>query len=147
MSRIFHGQARIGKKTTEYNAWISIKDRCRNKNRKDYKWYGGKGITVCDRWINSFGNFFNDMGPKPTIKHSLERYDGNKGYFPENCKWALQTEQMNNMRRNRIIEHGNFRGTMAQAAKAYAISYFVLRRRLNLGWSVEDALLKPVNYK
>lgn len=82
--------------TPEYNSWNSMKDRCRNKDNQDFKNYGGRGITVCDRWLNSFENFFADMGPKPSPNHSIDRKDNDGNYYPGNCKWSTILEQANN---------------------------------------------------
>jgi len=100
----------------EYCTWINMKSRCLNKNSEDYKWYGERGITVCKRWKNSFQNFLNDMGNKPTSKHSIERIDNNKGYYPENCKWEIPTKQTWN-RRGRSSSNSKFKGVWKQGNK------------------------------
>jgi hypothetical protein len=80
--------------TPEYNSWAAMKDRCNNQNDKDYHRYGGRGISVCKRWLNSFENFFADMGLKPSPKHTLDRYPNNDGnYKPTNCRWATSKQQ------------------------------------------------------
>lgn len=89
-------------KSREYKTWESMKTRCLNKNSKDYKNYGGRGIIICDRWIHSFANFFADMGDKPEGL-TLERINNNLGYSPENCKWATMKEQQKNKRNTRYV--------------------------------------------
>ena len=83
-------------KTAEYRAWDGMKARCSQPKRDDYVRYGGRGIKVCDRWANSFENFFKDMGAKPTKSHSLDRINNDGNYEPENCRWATVLEQNRN---------------------------------------------------
>lgn len=86
------------RKGSEYRTWTGMKDRCYNKNYNQYKDYGGRGITVCDRWINSYENFLSDMGKKPNENHTLDRINNDKGYCPSNCRWSTRSEQVRNTR-------------------------------------------------
>ncbi len=86
--------------TSEHKTWAGMKARCLNPNNKFWPNYGGRGITVCDRWLNSFEAFYEDMGPKPSPKHSIDRIDVNGNYEPGNVRWATDSEQMQNVRHN-----------------------------------------------
>lgn len=84
--------------TPEYSAWRSMKKRCLNENNRDYKYYGGRGIKICDAWISSFLQFFADIGKRPHEKMSLDRIDNEGDYCKENCRWATKTIQARNQR-------------------------------------------------
>lgn len=100
-----HGHAN---KTAEYRAWRHMKSRCYNPNVYNYEIYGGSGIIVCDRWLESFEYFLSDMGARPTPEHSIDRINGKGNYEPKNCRWATKAEQSRNISTNRWIEfHGN----------------------------------------
>lgn len=92
-----HGAAGRGNRTSEYNIWISMKQRCINPRSQAWEYYGGRGISVCDRWMNSFMDFYYDMGPKPEGL-SLDRVDNDGNYEPGNCRWATKSEQTANRR-------------------------------------------------
>ena len=107
-------------KTSVYKSWTGLKDRCLNKNCKSYEDWGGRGITVCDRWLK-FENFYKDMGECPKNK-SIERIDNNKGYYKKNCKWATRKEQANNKRNNHLIMFKGKTKTIAQWAEELNIN-------------------------
>lgn len=134
-------------KTSEYRSWAHAKERCYQIGARNYNRYGGRGIRVCDRWRNSFENFYSDMGPKPTIKHTLDRIDNDRGYSPSNCRWATHKEQNNNKRTNRNITHGGETKTLTQWASSVGINRETLTSRLTAGWPVQDALTTPVDKK
>lgn len=85
--------------TKEYNAWRNMKQRCYNSKNKKYEHYGARGIIVCDRWLNSFENFLNDIGKAPDSSYSIERIEVNGNYEKDNCKWGTAKEQRMNQRR------------------------------------------------
>ena len=91
-----HGMAR----TRVYRSWADMRQRCLNKSNTNYKYYGGRGITICQEWINSFINFYKDMGERPKGK-SIDRINNDGNYCKENCKWSTPKEQMNNTRYNK----------------------------------------------
>jgi len=96
--KVKHGNTSGSKETPEYRAWKNMKKRCYNTKDKYYQDYGGRGIKVCDRWLHSFENFLEDMGKRPSPKHSLDRIDYNGDYSPENCRWVTASEQIINQR-------------------------------------------------
>lgn len=118
--------------TPEWNAWASMKKRCDAPNTKHYANYGGRGIHVCERW-KSFANFFADMGPRPSTKHSIDRVDNNGNYSPENCRWATMTEQNNNKRRSVRIYYAGQSLTFVELSIALNIPKKTLQMRYYTG--------------
>ena len=102
-----HGENKFGKTTSEYRCWVSIRQRCYNKNTIAYKNYGGRGIVVCDRWKKSFVNFLEDMGRKGSEELSIDRINNDGNYEPVNCRWATRKEQFENNRLKRL-SNGKF---------------------------------------
>jgi hypothetical protein len=132
--------------SSEYAIWQSMKNRCNNPNVLAFPSYGGRGIKVCDRWLgpSGFQNFFADMGPRPSKKHSLDRIDNNGDYCPENCRWATKIQQANNTRANRILEFSGKAQTLAQWAEETGLSHTAILLRLKRGWSIDKALTTPL---
>lgn len=96
----------INAKHPDYPIWRGMRKRCYRKEAKDYRYYGGKGIRVCNRW-RKFKNFIEDMGPRPSKKHSIDRIDPLKNYYKENCRWATRLEQTQNRIVNRLCKRGH----------------------------------------
>lgn len=131
-----HGKS----KTSEYRIWASMRQRCFDKNCLSYPRYGGSGISMCGRW-NSFEAFLEDMGPRPTPKHSIDRIDNSKGYCPENCRWATVVEQARNKSNNLWIEAFGKRMLARDWAKVYGVKELTIRKRVLVqGWDHERAV-------
>lgn len=124
-----------------YRKWVDMHTRCSNPKSQSYKYYGGRGITVCERW-KSFEDFYHDMIPTWKRGLTLERKEANGNYTPENCIWATHIEQCNNRRRNRKITFNGQTLTAIQWERKIGKPWYTIVRRLNSGWSVEDALTK-----
>ena len=127
-----------------YKIWNGIKDRTLNPNNKDYKNYGARGITIDERWKESFLNFWDDMKEGYSDGLSIDRIDNNKGYTKDNCKWSTSKEQSNNRRSNRKLIIDNNEYTMSELADKYKITRHLLYDRLKSGWNLKEALTTPV---
>lgn len=135
----------MGKKSSEYNTWISIKQRCYNPNDISYKYYGARGIKMSDEWFNSSKTFLNDMGSKPTPKHSIDRIDCNGDYCKENCRWATREEQNNNRRNTIYITFDSETKLAVEWSKIFGIKYHVFMNRLKDGFTMDEIKKKPVD--
>lgn len=126
------------------STWNGMKSRCLNPKNSQYHNYGGRGIAVCDRWLNSFEAFCQDMGPRPAGM-TLDRFPNNDGHYePGNCRWATPAMQSRNQRTNHYIEFGGRRMVLRDWANELGMSELTLGSRLDrLGWSVEKALTTP----
>lgn len=127
----------------EYHAYLHMIARCYNKNHPQYKDYGGRGISVSERWLENFSNFFADIGTRPTENHSIERINNNNGYSQENCRWAMDSEQNNNRRNNRFIDFEDQNLTIAQWSRKTGITERAINYRLSTGWAISETLTKP----
>jgi hypothetical protein len=134
-----HGLSHIA---PEYTIWVDMRRRCYQPQRPDYRNYGARGITVCNRWKNDFAAFYADMGPRPP-KYTLERRDNNGPYSPSNCFWASKKAQDGNKRTSRLIRLGSETMTVAAAERQLGVRKNFLLQRLKRGWSLEKAVNTP----
>lgn len=131
--------------TPEYNTYASMKSRCHNTKNKSYNLYGDRGIKVCFRWLLSFENFLNDMGPRPSPRHGIERHNNDGNYEPSNCSWELPHVQQNNKRSNVFLEFSGRRLTVSQWARVTGIKSATIRKRIGaLEWSIKRSLTQHV---
>lgn len=141
-----HGFARRSDRASVYTRWQAMISRCTNPKATDFKYYGGRGITVCDRW-RSFANFYEDMGDPPPGT-SLDRIDNDKGYEKSNCRWADWKTQQYNKRTTLVV---NFRGqkmTLREAIKLSGLSRnTVISRIYTLRWPLDRALSEPQHFR
>lgn len=141
--RVTHGHGRSTNPT--YSKYQAMKQRCANPKHKDWGNYGGRGITVCERWANSFEAFLEDMGESPEGM-SIDRRNVDGNYEPGNCKWSTKLEQANNTRRNVAVEvAGVSYPSLAEACRARGIAYGKVRQRLHRGCTIEQAFYQLPN--
>lgn len=130
--------------TPLYRAYHDMKDRCTKPKKSNYKYYGGKGIKVCQEWIDSYLTFYEwamSNGYKPGLQ--IDRIDGNGNYCPENCRWATKLEQENNKSTNVRIEYNGESHTVAEWARIAGLRVQTFRQRIYKGWTFEEALNIP----
>lgn len=132
--------------TRVYASWLGMLRRCYDDHYEKYRYYGGRGIGVCDQWVKSFDQFYSDMGDRPN-NHTLDRIDVNKGYSPDNCRWATVEQQANNTRSNVFIQHNGKVLSLAQWARLLGGSGSLIHGRLKLGWDQAKAVSTPVTRK
>lgn len=122
-----------------YASWVDMKTRCTNPAATGYQYYGGRGIAVCQRWLDSFDAFLEDMGECPAGL-TIDRIDSNKNYEPGNCQWATMTQQARNRRSSRMISHDGRTQCLAAWSEETGIPKSTISNRLRLGWSASEAL-------
>lgn len=124
-----------------HRIWGAMRHRCYSKNDVHYDNYGGKGITICDEWLNNF-EVFQEWALSNGYSDNLtiDRIDGNKGYCPENCRWATQKEQANNFSRNKVLEYRGETHTLSEWCEILGLNYGRTKARINsCGWTVKEA--------
>lgn len=139
--RTFHGMS--GTKT--HRAWADMLQRCLNPSNKQYRDYGGRGISVCKRWL-TFVNFFTDMGIAPKGL-ALDRKNNNRGYSSRNCQWATRRQQESNKRNTPLLRYKGQTKTLMQWARSTGINHITLRARVRYGWDTKRALSEPIKPK
>jgi hypothetical protein len=146
-SKLKHGGSRRGRELPEYAIWCSMIKRCENPNETHYPHYGGRGITVCERWRNDFAAFLADMGSRPSPQHSIDRIDNDGNYEPGNVRWATDKDQARNTTRNHWITFNGETLCLVAWAERIGMSHVGLLNRLRKGWSIERALTTPPDAK
>lgn len=131
-----------------YNSWVNMRQRCTNSNKPDYKFYGGRGITVCERW-SKFENFIEDMG-EPPEGFTLDRIDVDGNYEPANCKWASRREQSNNRNYNALITFNGRTQSVGKWASEISLNITtknLYKRIFTRGWDINRAFTQPLKGK
>jgi hypothetical protein len=142
--RTSHGHAKNKRRSRMLTIWTRMIDRCTLPRDPAYPRYGGRGIGVCKRWIDSFEAFLEDMGDPNDSKLSLDRIDNNAGYSKENCRWATQKQQSRNTRRNRLLNINGEVRCLSDWAEKVCLTPGTISARLNRGWSTGDAVNTPL---
>lgn len=135
-----HGASSNYRRTPEYRAWCTMKQRCYNENHPYYMDYGGRGIRVCERWLDSFETFLRDLGQRPSKQHSLGRKKNNEHYTPENCRWETIAEQNRNKSTSVLVEHDGRTLNLVDWLSELGIKRITYYSRLYRGWTREEAL-------
>jgi hypothetical protein len=148
--RTSHGETKHGRRSAEWSAWSAINGRCLRASDPAFKYYGGRGIEVCDRWRNGDGAkggfecFLEDMGRRPSPEHSIDRFPNNDGnYEPGNCRWATQIEQQRNRSGCHWVSWNGETITLQEACDRSCLSSLAVHARLGRGWTLETALRTP----
>lgn len=131
--------------TPEYRTWVAMKRRCYNPTSLDYPLYGGAGVVICDRWLNSFELFLKDMGERPDPSMSIDRWPVSNGnYEPGNCRWATKVEQGRNTVRVKRYEYQGKSLTLGEWCEILGLHYYTTKSRLAVGWTIEMAFEAPL---
>ena len=142
---LHHGHARDGLASPEYRAWASMKARCLNKNNASFERYGGAGVSVCLKWIDSFEAFLADVGPRPSPKHSIDRFPDRHGnYEPGNVRWATPKEQSINRDMTHLVISNGMLRPLIDVCQELGINVKTMYSRIHRGWSAEKIISVPV---
>lgn len=133
--------------TTEFKIWGGMKERISNPNYHGYANYGGRGITMCEEWFNSFETFLADMGPRPSPNHSMDRINNSEGYSKANCTWSTVKQQARNRRTNHLLEYKGEKLPLAVWTERLGFRKMTLRNRIVSGWDIERAMTEPEKEK
>lgn len=146
-----HGETKGRSPTPEYRVWLAMKARCTNPKDKNFARYGGRGIAICDRWLDGedgkggYECFLADMGRRQSLEYQIDRIDNEQGYSPENCRWATPTQQQRNRRDTiRVVLAGETLA-LADACDKVGVRYMMVRDRVYRGWTFERAITEPVH--
>lgn len=148
-----HGDAANRNEAPEYAVWLGMKQRCENPNASFYDRYGGRGITVCDRWVRGDGAlsgyecFISDMGRRPSVKHQIERNNNDLGYFKDNCSWATKIAQMRNRSNTIFVELHGKELPLPEACEILGVEVKRVYSRLSRGWPASRALHEPLHWR
>ena len=132
------------KRKPEYNSWSGAIQRCTNHKHPKYSFYGGRGIKICDRWRNSFAAFYEDMGNKPSPKHSIDRIDNSGNYEPGNCRWTTQQQQCSNRRGNQLITYNGITDTHSGWSRRLGWKPSTVKHRIYRGMTDKEAIETPL---
>lgn len=139
-----HGHSAGGKPSPTYSSWASMRARRENSKHTHFDRYGGRGIKVCERWVK-FENFLTDMGERPSLKYSIDRFPNNDGnYEPGNCRWATRQEQMWSRTVGLVVDFRGQRSRLCDLADQFGFDRIVVYQRMARGWSVEESLTTPL---
>ena len=143
MGSTTHGES----KTRLFKIWTTMHERCERVGHDHYKHYGGRGIKVCEEWKEyvPFASWARGSGYREDL--SIDRIDVNGNYEPGNCRWVTEKEQQNNKRSNRVVVYNGKAYTLTQLAETVGLKKTTLKERLNAGWSVEEAVTRPVRLR
>lgn len=130
-------------KSPEHRAWVHMRQRCTNPNKREWPHYGGRGIKVCDAWMRSFLTFFADVGPRPSDKHSIDRIDVDGHYEPGNVRWATKQQQIENTRVVRMVSINGRAQSISAWEREMRLPKGMVRAREARGWDLTEAILTP----